>query len=130
MTNILGIGGVFVKVADPAAWADWYKRVLEIDMANWGHCQGTMFPAEALAAKPGAGGVFSGFAADTQYFAPSTAAFMINLVVADLDAALARAASEGVTPTGPILDEVYGRFAHILDPAGIKLELWEPKGPG
>jgi predicted enzyme related to lactoylglutathione lyase len=129
MTHILGIGGVFFKVADRAAWADWYKRVLDVDLSNWGNCTGTMFDAAAMAAKPGAGGVFSGFAADTDHFAPSTAAFMVNLVVADLDGVLARAAAQGVTPIGPVLDEAFGRFAHILDPAGIKLELWEPKGP-
>jgi predicted enzyme related to lactoylglutathione lyase len=129
MTQVLGIGGVFFKVPDRQVWKDWYKNVLDIEMENWGNCSGAMFEAAAMAAKPGAGGVFSGFSADTDHFAPSTAAFMINLVVADLDAALARAAAAGVTPTGPIVDEVFGRFAHILDPAGIKLELWEPKGP-
>jgi predicted enzyme related to lactoylglutathione lyase len=127
MTHILGIGGVFLKTPDPAAWAAWYKRVLDVDMNEWGNCRGAMFPGAAFAAKPGAGGVYSGFGPNTDHFAPSAAPFMVNLVVADLDAALAQAAREGVTPIGPVVDDDFGRFAHLLDPAGVKLELWEPK---
>jgi predicted enzyme related to lactoylglutathione lyase len=80
-----------------------------------------------LAAVPGAGTVWSPFKADTTYFAPSPKDFMINLIVDDLDAVLARCKGEGVEPVGAILDEVNGRFAHILDPEDNKIELWEPK---
>ena len=39
---------------------------------------------------------------------------------------LARAKAEGVEPV-KTQDEDYGRFAHIMDLEGRKIELWEPK---
>jgi predicted enzyme related to lactoylglutathione lyase len=62
----------------------------------------------------------------TDYFAPSDKEFMFNLIVEDMDAMLARCASEGVKPI-KTQDESYGRFAHIMDLEGRKVELWEPK---
>jgi predicted enzyme related to lactoylglutathione lyase len=51
---------------------------------------------------------------------------MINLAVDDLDGILASCAKHGVEAT-VLPDEPNGRFAHILDPEGTKIELWEPK---
>jgi predicted enzyme related to lactoylglutathione lyase len=127
MPQVLGIGGVFFKARDPAALADWYQRVLGVTLEEWGHARGVMFPGALLASKPGAGGVFSAFA-DTDYFKPSEKDFMINLCVDDLDGVLARAKAAGVEPT-LTQDESYGRFAHLIDPEGIKIELWEPSAP-
>ena len=122
MARVLGIGGLFFKSADPAALRTWYGRVLGIEIADWG----AFFPIEAAAAKPGAGMVFSPFKADSDYFAPSTHDFMFNLLVDDMDGVLAQAKAEGVEPI-KVTNESYGRFAHILDPEGRKIELWEPK---
>lgn len=76
---------------------------------------------------PGAGTVFSPFAATTDCFAPSTHDFMINLMVDDLAGLLAQAAAAGVEPVKR-QDAEYGRFAHIVAPEGRKLELWQPRG--
>jgi len=127
MANVLGIGGVFFKSPDGAALRQWYADVLGLPFRDWG---GVWFPADAFAAHPGAGAVFSPFAADSDYFAPSTKEFMINLVVDDLDAMLARCRQHGVEPVKLFPDEPNGRFAHILDPEGRKIELWEPKPMG
>jgi predicted enzyme related to lactoylglutathione lyase len=70
--------------------------------------------------------VFSPFEADTTYFAPSTKDFMINLAVDDLDGILARCAQQGVEAS-VFPDQPNGRFAHILDPEGTKIELWQPR---
>ena len=67
------------------------------------------------------------FSADTEYFAPSDKDFMFNLMVDDLDGILARCAEHGVTPVKTFPDEANGRFAHIMDPEGRKVELWEPR---
>ena len=123
MAQVLGIGGIFFKARDPAALSKWYADVLGIEMLDWG---GAFLTPEAMAAHPGAGTVFSPFKADTTYFAPSTKEFMINFAVDDLDGVLARAAQHGVTAT-VMPDEPNGRFAHIVDPDGTKIELWEPK---
>ena len=123
MAKVLGIGGLFFKSADTAACRIWYERVLGLPFEQWG----MVFTPEAAAAHPGAATVFSPFGADTDYFAPSDKEFMFNLMVDDLDGILARCAEHGVSPVKTFPDEGMGRFAHIMDPEGRKVELWEPK---
>ena len=127
MAKVLGLGGLFFKSADPAATCEWYARVLGIDFAEWG---GTFFSPDAAAAHPGAGTVFSPFKADTDYFAPSDEPFMFNLMVDDLEGMLARCAEHGVEPILLMPGEANGDFAHIMDPDGRKIELWQPKPMG
>jgi predicted enzyme related to lactoylglutathione lyase len=123
MAKVLGLGGVFIKARDVAALRAWYKHVLGVDMEEWG----AVFTPDAMAAHPGAGSVFSFFKADTDYFAPSEKEFMFNFAVDDLDGMLARAKAEGVEPVKMFDDEPNGRFAHLVDPEGTKIELWQPK---
>ncbi len=123
MPKVLGLGGLFFKSENPAAMRDWYNNVLGIAMEEWG----AVFTPDAAAAHPGSATVFAPFKADTGYFAPSDAPFMFNLIVDDLDAMLARCAEHGVLPLDAALAEANGRFAHIMDPEGRKIELWEPK---
>jgi predicted enzyme related to lactoylglutathione lyase len=123
MPRVLGLGGLFFKSADPAATQEWYARVLGVPMDKWG----AFFKPDDAAAHPGAGTVFSPFAADTKYFAPSDKEFMFNLIVDDLDGILARCSEHGVVSLCGIVSEANGRFAHIMDPDGRKVELWEPK---
>ena len=69
---------------------------------------------------------WSTFPADTKYFDPAENEFMINYRVDDLEAFLEKIKANDVT----ICDEVetydYGKFVHILDGDGRKIELWEP----
>lgn len=118
MAKVLGLGGIFFKAEDPAAVRDWYRRVLGFEVQDWG---GAIFQ------RPDWGqSVWSPFKADTDYFAPSDQPFMVNLMVDDLDGMLAHAAAEGVEPLGRMDDDSQGRFAWLLDPAGVKIELWQP----
>jgi predicted enzyme related to lactoylglutathione lyase len=123
MTRVLGLGGVFLKAHDPGAQRAWYERVLGIAMEDW---NGTFMTPEAMSAHPGAGTVFSFFPEDTDYFAPSDKPFMINLAVDDLAGILERAKEHGVEPVRTFDDESNGRFAHIVDPEGTTIELWQP----
>ena len=118
MAKVLGLGGVFFKVQDPEGVRAWYAKVLGIEFDAYG---GTHFkhPDKGVT-------VLTPFKADTDYFKPSTAPFMINLIVDDLDGVLAHAKAAGVEPLGR-QDADYGNFAWLLDPAGVKLELWQPK---
>ena len=63
----------------------------------------------------------------TKYFAPSTKDFMINYRVENLEALVEQLKSEGVTIVDKIEDSDYGKFVHILDAEGNKIQLWEPK---
>ncbi len=121
MGKVLGIGGVFFKAANRQAVLDWYAKVLGFEITEWG---GATFEPQAGAASQ----QWSVHAADTDYYDPSTQPFMINLVVDDLDAVLARARDAGAEPLDR-QDDVYGAFAWLMDPAGIKVELWQPKAP-
>ncbi len=118
MGMVLGIGGVFFKATDTVAVNAWYRRVLGFEVADWG---GVVFQQQTTGYQ-----VWSPFKADTEYFDPSPHALMINLIVDDLDAVLAKASAEGVEPLKRDDSDPSGRFAWVLDPVGIKLELWEP----
>ena len=121
MARVTGLGGIFYKVSDTARTKAWYQDNLGIG-GEWG----AIFPFK----KDDAEGftLLSPFKAETDYFAPSDAPFMINLRVDDLDAMIAELAAKGITILGR-QDEDYGRFAWILDPDGIKVELWQQLGP-
>ena len=123
MARVLGVGGVFFKSRDPRALSAWYRDVIGLELEDWG---GVVFRPEAMAGHPGAATVFSAFEAETTYFEPSTRDFMINLAVDDLDGILASCAAHGVD-VKVLPDEPNGRFAHLLDPDGTKIELWQPK---
>ena len=72
--------------------------------------------------------LLSPFKADSDYFGPSEKPFMINLRVDDLDGVIADLEGKGIEILGR-QDEDYGRFAWILDPDGVKVELWQQLGP-
>ena len=70
--------------------------------------------------------MWSAFPSDTTYLAPSSAPFMINYRVRDLDAMIAQLTRAGVALVGEPESSEYGRFAWVLDPEGNKVELWQP----
>jgi predicted enzyme related to lactoylglutathione lyase len=70
--------------------------------------------------------IWSPFKADTTYFAPSTASFMINYRVDDLDRMLAQLRSMGDRVDDKVQDSEFGRFGWVFDPDGNKVELWQP----
>ena len=123
MAKVLGIGGVFFKSSDPARLRAWYGRWLGLPVDDYG---ASLTPATI---PPGGYTVWSPFAADTNYFAPSQASFMINLIVDDVDAALAQVREGGAQVVGAPEQHDYGRFGWFLDPDGNKVELWQPAIP-
>ena len=124
MAKALGVGGVFFRAGDNEKTAAWYQEHLGFEMhPQWG----ASFPPDQL--PEGAMTVFSAFAPDTKYFDPSESPFMVNLIVDDIEGALAQVKAGGATQVDEIVDESYGRFAWFLDPEGRKIELWEPKVP-
>ncbi|MEO0643445.1 MAG: VOC family protein [Pseudomonadota bacterium] len=115
--RISGLGGVFYVVADPQATRDWYRETLGID--------GTYGPEMAWAEEPKANpySLISHFSND-EYIRPGQGGFMINLRVHDLDGFVAGLRAKGVDVLDTA-DEGYGKFAWLLDPDGVKIELWE-----
>ncbi|TRD12161.1 VOC family protein [Erythrobacter insulae] len=115
--RITGLGGVFYVVKDPAATREWYRDKLGVD--------GEYGPQLAWADEPKANpySLISHFP-DDQYIKPGRSGFMINLRVNDLDGFCEELGRKGVKVLDTA-DEGYGKFAWILDPNGIKIELWE-----
>ena len=120
MAKVTGLGGIFYKVADPAATQAWYQDNLGV-----GGEYGAIFPFKGDT--PEGFALLSPFKAATDYFAPSEVPFMINLRVDDLDGLVADLAVKGISILGR-QDEEYGRFAWILDPDGVKIELFQQIG--
>lgn len=117
MAKITGLGGVFYVVKDPEATRAWYRDVLGLDgeygpQLNW---------SEETGEKPYS--LVSHFK-DDQYIQPGKGGFMINLRVDDLDSFVAQLKGAGVDVLDSV-DEGYGKFAWLLDPDGVKIELWE-----
>jgi hypothetical protein len=101
----------------------WYARWLGARVEEWG---GVIFPPHEM--PPGGVTVWSAFKETTDYFSPSGKDFMFNLVVDDLDAALAQVEEGGASVVGRAA-EFNGRFGWFVDPDGNKVELWEPAVP-
>ncbi|MGD9265168.1 MAG: VOC family protein [Lysobacterales bacterium] len=120
----LGVGGVFFRSADPARLAMWYRQALAIDIESWGITNGTSFAPQAM--PDNAFTVWGVFAADTEYFGDPQQAFMINLVVDDLDAALANVEAAGGQVLSDREEHDFGRFGWFVDPDSNRVELWEP----
>ena len=117
MAKVTGLGGVFYVAADPAATREWYRDMLGIDgeygpQLNW---------SEETGEKPYS--LISHFS-DDEYIQPGKGGFMINLRVDDLDGMVAQLKAKGVDVLDSV-DEGYGKFAWILDPNGVKIELWQ-----
>jgi predicted enzyme related to lactoylglutathione lyase len=123
MARVTGIGGIFIKARDPDALREWYRRHLQVDVQPWG---GAVFRGGDAAAPDHGVTVWTVFPADSDYFAPSAAPFMVNFRVSDLRATLASLRSEGCEVFDQVEQSEYGRFGWVLDPEGNKIELWEP----
>ncbi len=122
--RVLGVGGVFFRSPDPGRLAAWYRDTLGFETENWGATHGTSFAPESM--PDNAFTVWSIFASDTKYFGDPGQSFMFNLVVDDLDAALARVDAAGGVVIPDREEHDFGRFGWIVDPDGNRVELWEP----
>jgi predicted enzyme related to lactoylglutathione lyase len=124
MKRVTGIGGIFFKAKDAPALQAWYKRHLGIDVQEWG---GTVFNWSDAAGKPVAGTTtWCINPQENEYFAPSSASFMVNYRVEDLLALVKALKAEGCTVLDNIDESEYGKFAWVIDPEGNKVELWQP----
>ena len=124
MKRVVGIGGVFFKASDAGALRQWYRRHLGIEVEDWG---GFAFRWRTDGNPDGVGTtVWSIMGADSDYFAPSTAPFMVNYRVEDLHAVLAALRAEGCEVADRIEESEYGKFGWVMDPERNRVELWEP----
>jgi catechol 2,3-dioxygenase-like lactoylglutathione lyase family enzyme len=121
--RVRAIGGVFFRSPAPETTRSWYARHLGLRV----DVHGTTF-AWRQEESPGERGFtqWTPFQADASYLGAPDQQYMINYRVDDLDAMLEKLRSEGVRIDGEVQVEPYGRFAHIMDGDGRRVELWEP----
>jgi predicted enzyme related to lactoylglutathione lyase len=118
MAAITGFGGIFLRADDPKALYAWYEKHLGLVKSGGAY----MFPVPTQHPEI----IFSVFKQDNGYF-PLSQKAMLNLQVDDLDAVLDRLISEGVTVDAKREDYAeFGRFGWVTDPAGNRVELWQP----
>ena len=125
MKRVTGIGGIFFKTEDPKKIKEWYRTHLGFDTTDWG-CSFLWKDMSKPDDAPPARTEWSPFKSDTDYFQPSEKPFMFNYRVENLVELLILLREEGVTVVGELQEFSYGKFAHIMDPEGNKIELWEP----
>ncbi|MGB3132576.1 MAG: VOC family protein [Saprospiraceae bacterium] len=121
--KVTGVGGIFFFCENPKETREWYQKNLGIDTNDYGasfESRNMQNPDEINILQ------WSPFKQGSDYFAPSKKEFMINYRVQNIEGLLKQLRQNGVT----ILDEIqsydYGKFLHIMDAEGNKIELWEP----
>ncbi|MBS1526105.1 MAG: VOC family protein [Bacteroidetes bacterium] len=124
MGKVTGLGGIFFKCNDPKAMNDWYTKNLGLDNKGYG----VTFEWREADSDVKGSTTWSTFAANTKYFEPSSKDFMINYRVDNLEELIEQLRKDGVTIVDELQDSEYGKFIHILDPEGNKVELWQDTG--
>jgi len=117
------VGGIFFKSENPDELKKWYKKNLGLNTDQWGTnfewYQGRDSSKKGFTQ-------WSPFSQKTRHFEPSEKDFMINYRVVHLEKLLEKLKENGVTIVDSIETFEYGKFVHILDNEGNKIELWEP----
>ncbi len=125
MKRVTGIGCVFFKCTDTRKVKEWYQTHLGFNSDQYG----VMFKwYEGFDSTKLACTQWSPFSEKTKYFEPSTKQFMINYRVENLAALIPELKKEGVTIVDTMETYSYGKFIHIMDIEGNKIELWEQTG--
>lgn len=121
--KVTGIGGIFFRSKDPKQVKEWYGKNLGLAIMDHGSSfefRNAHRPDEInyLSWAP--------FKEDTKYFDPSEKEFMINYRVQNIEGLVKKLKENGVTVVDEIESYDYGKFVHIMDLEGNKIELWEP----
>lgn len=120
MKRVTGIGGIFFKARDPKKITEWYKKHLGLDTNPYG---ATFEWFEGPDGNEKAQTQWTPFAESTDYFEPSSKDFMVNYRVENLEELVKELIKEGVTFVDNIETFDYGKFVHILDSEGNKIQL-------
>ena len=121
--KVTGIGGIFFHTNNPQETKEWYAKHLGLEVNQWGSSfefRNANRPEEINYLQ------WSPFSKDSDYFQPSEKVFMINYRVQNIEGLVEQLKASGVTVVDEIATYDYGKFVHIMDNDGNKLELWEP----
>lgn len=124
--KVTGVGGVFLTSEDPDATKKWYQKHLGIEMDDYGH----MFTSAEKSESSAHMLQWSVMKKGDDYLKPTSEPFMINYRVDDLELLLEKLQKLNVEICDEIASYSYGKFLHIIDCDGRKVELWEPVESG
>ncbi len=124
MEKVMGIGGIFFRAKDPDMLRTWYLEQLGIPYTP------TSYEGEEKPWRPAAGvTIFEPFPLETEDFGRPGKQLLINFRVRDLDAMVAQLRTGGAAVEVDPQTYPNGRFAHLQDPEGNPIELWQPMNP-
>ncbi len=121
--KVTGIGGIFFFSDNPDETKSWYAKNLGLETNDWGSSfefRNAHKPEEINYLQ------WSPFKTGSDYFLPSKKEFMINYRVQNIEGLVKKLKANGVTMLDSIETYDYGKFVHIMDNEGNKIELWEP----
>ena len=121
--RVTGRGGIFFFSKDPKETNEWYGKNLGLAIDEWGspfEFRNAHRPEEINYLR------WSPFDEKTDYFKPSDKQFMINYRVNNMEGLVKKLRENGITIVDDIQEYEYGKFIHIMDNDGNKIELWEP----
>lgn len=121
--KVTGIGGIFFFSDNPEKIKEWYSENLGLEVNQWGSSfefRNANRPDEINYLQ------WSPFKQGSEYFSPSKKEFMINYRVQNIEGLVNNLKKNGVTILDSIESYDYGKFVHIMDAEGNKIELWEP----
>lgn len=122
--RVTGIGGIFFYSDNPQETKEWYTKNLGIEMNEWGS---SSFESRNINKPDEINSIqWKPFKKGDEYFAPSKKEFMINYQVQNIEALITKLEKNGVTILDSLETYDYGKFVHIMDMEGNKIELWEP----
>jgi predicted enzyme related to lactoylglutathione lyase len=122
--KVTGIGGIFFFSNNLAETRDWYAKNLGLEINDWGSAS---FESRNIHNPDQIDSLqWNPFKKGDDYFSPSKKDFMINYRVQNIEALISKLKANGVTILDSIATYDYGKFVHIMDAEGNKIELWEP----
>jgi predicted enzyme related to lactoylglutathione lyase len=123
LPKVTGVGGIFFFSNNPEKTKNWYRDNLGIDTGPYGasfESKDVNHPSDTNILQ------WNLFKTGSNYFSPSKKEFMINYTVQHIEALVEKLKKNGVTILDSIESYDYGKFVHIMDEEGNKIELWEP----
>ena len=122
--KVTGIGAILFCMDNPKEAKEWYAKNLGLQINDWGSAsfefRDINNPEKTVSIQ------WCPFKTGDKYFEPSKKDFMINYMVQNIEGLVEKLKANGVTIVDNIESFDYGKFIHIMDNEGNKIELWEP----
>lgn len=122
--KVTGIGGIFFYSENPKDMKEWYTKNLGLEINDWGS---SSFESRDINRPDEVNSLqWTPFKKNSDYFSPSKKEYMINYRVQNIEGLVEKLKANGVTLLDTIATYDFGKFIHIMDQEGNKIELWEP----